>query len=138
MAAEFEKSQGGIYSSLSLNIQKPIAKLLMRNLFKRSKGAFGNLKITDLLAVVNTGLQGLGRNLELENFLMFLSEFLGLNPQNAMKLNMDQVASRLASLRGLEVSKLFKTAEELQMEAQAQAMDAMAQQVGPDIIKGAM
>lgn len=138
MAAEFEKSQGGIYSSLSLNIQKPVAKLLMRNLFKRSKGAFGNLKITDLLAVVNTGLQGLGRNLELENFLMFLTEFLSLNPQNSMKLNMDQVASRLASLRGLEISKLFKTAEELQMEAQAQAMDAMAQQVGPDIIKGAM
>ena len=110
----------------------------MRNLFKRSKGAFCNLKITDLLAVVNTGLQGLGRNLELENFLMFLTEFLSLNPQNSMKLNMDQVASRLASLRGLEISKLFKTAEELQMEAQAQAMDAMAQQVGPDIIKGAM
>lgn len=138
MAAEFEKSQGGIYSSLSLNIQKPVAKLLMRKLFSKAKGAFGNLQITDLLPIVNTGLQGLGRNLELENFLMFLSEFLGLSPQNSARLNMDQVASRLASLRGLEISKLFKTMEELQMEAQAQSMDSMAQQVGPDIIKGAM
>lgn len=135
MAAEFEKSQGGIYSSLSLNIQKPVARLLMRKLFKRSKGAFGKLKLTDLLPIVNTGLQGLGRNLELENFLMFLSEFLGLSPANSAKLNMDQVASRLASLRGLEIAKLFKSPEEMAQEAQMQAMDSMAQQVGPDLIK---
>ncbi len=133
MANEFEKSKGGTYSTLARNIQSPMAFLLIRALFK--KGDYGALNVNDLLPIVTTGLQGLGRSLELDNLQMFLRDILSV-PQMAVLIKYDALAKKMAMLRGLEIAGLFKTPEELAAEQQQQAMDSMANAVGPDIIKG--
>lgn len=133
MAAEFEKSRGGTYNSLAKHLQTPLANMLLRWVLKNSN-TFQGLKPSDLLPVVNTGLQGLGRSLELENLLMFL-ESLRMLPGLEQRIKHGPLISKMASLRGLEINDMIKSEEELQMEAQAAAMESMAQQVGPDIIK---
>ena len=135
MAAEFEKSRGGTYNSLSSQIQAPIARLLLKILFDRGTLSQGKITINDILPIVTTGLQGLGRSLELENLLMFLRDFIGMSPENIQRINQDQLASRLASLRGVEVTKLLKSPEELAQEQQDMATDELARTVGPDLIK---
>lgn len=136
MANEFEKSKGGTYNTLARNIQSPIASLLIRRLFKTSQ-TLSNLEVNDLLPIVTTGLQGLGRSLELENLLMFLRDIMTV-PQMAGLIKYDSLAKKLAMLRGLEIAGLFKTAEELMAEQQQASMDEMARNVGPEIIKGTM
>ena len=54
----------------------------------------------------------------------------------AVLIKYDALAKKMAMLRGLEIAGLFKTPEELAAEQQQQAMDSMANAVGPDIIKG--
>lgn len=133
MATEFEKSRGGTYNALSRNIQTPIARLLLRGLIK----TMPQLRLGDLLPIVNTGLQGLGRSLELENTLMFIND-LNMVPGMIQMLNTQQLIFKLAALRGLEVTNLVKTPEQLQVEQQQASLDSMATQVAPDMIKGAM
>lgn len=132
MAAEFEKSRGGTYNSLAKHLQTPLANMLLRWVLKNSS-TFQGLKPSDLLPVVNTGLQGLGRSLELENLLMFL-ESLRMLPGLEQRIKHGPLISKMASLRGLEINDMIKSEEELQMEAQVAAIESMAQQVGPDII----
>lgn len=134
MAAEFEKARGGTYNTLASSLQRPVAKLLLRMMFKA--GTF-KIKLSDIIPVVNTGLQGLGRNLEHENFIMFLQE-LSLLPGAINRINVDQGTSRLATLRNLEIAKLLKTPAEVMSETQDNETNELARQVGPDIIKGAL
>ena len=136
MATELEKSRGGTYNNLSKNLQGPVAELLIADVL-RSSTALSNLKANDLLPIVNTGLQGLGRSLELESTLMFLND-LQMIPGMEQLVDQNQLIHRLAALRGLEMSSVIKSPEMLQQEAQAQAMDSMAQQMGPSLIQGAM
>ena len=136
MATELEKSRGGTYNNLSKNLQGPVAELLIADVLRNS-AALSNLKANDLLPIVNTGLQGLGRSLELESTLMFLND-LKMIPGMEQLVDQNQLIHRLAALRGLEMSSVIKSPEMLQQEAQAQAMDSMAQQMGPSLIQGAM
>lgn len=136
MANEFEKSKGGTYSTLARNIQAPIASLLLKRLFKTST-TLGALNVGDLLPIVTTGLQGLGRSLELENLQMFLRD-VSILPAMVNLIKPDALAKKFAMLRGLEIASLFKTPEELGAEQERQSADDMANRVGPDIIRGAM
>jgi hypothetical protein len=134
MAAEFEKSRGGTYNSLARTLQAPVAVFLIRHLLRTSNSAYPNLKLSDIQPIVNTGLQGLGRSLELENFSLFL-ERLRLVPGLEQRLKHGQIIHKFAVLFGLELKDMIKTDEEIAAEQQAAAMENMAQQVGPDIIK---
>lgn len=133
MANEFEKSRGGTYNSLSRNLQTPMALKVLRPLVT----TMGNLKMSDLLPVINTGLTGLGRSLELENLTMHIQAIMAI-PGMINLYDLAQLDNRLSALRGLEVDSLRKTPEQLQAEQQQGALDNMATQVAPDMIKGAM
>lgn len=136
MATELEKSRGGTYNNLSKNLQGPMATLLLAGILKGSSN-LSKLKVGDLLPIINTGLQGLGRSLELESTLMFLND-IRLLPGMETLIDQHQMIYRLASLRGLEMTSVIKTPERMQEEAQANAIDTMAQQMGPSLMQGAM
>ena len=136
MAAEFERSRGGVYNSLSMSLQGPIARFLVKTLVSRGGASTGNLSASDLVPIVNTGLQGLGRQLELENLQMFMNDMLQL--QMGHLLNPHKIAHRLGTLRSLEVSSFLKTPEELALEQQQAAAEQMVQTAAPHMIKGAV
>lgn len=133
MATELEKSRGGTYNNLAKNLQGPVAELLIRNILSTTSAISGNIKAGDLLPIVNTGLQGLGRTLELESTLMFLND-LKLLPGLEMLINKHQLIQRLAALRGLELSSIIKSAEQLAQEQQQQAMSQVASAVLPQML----
>ena len=134
MAAEFEKSKGGVYSTLARTLQEPLAHMLLVDALKR--GALEGLKLSDLQPIISAGLEGLGRTLELENFLGFLQDVA--RNQYQMMIKPDRAITRLALLRGLELGDMLKSMVEIQQEA-ADAQDTqIAGAVGPDIIKGAL
>jgi hypothetical protein len=136
MANEFEKSKGGTYNTLSKSLQAPVARMLLKRLLKSST-TFSRFKINELLPVVSTGLQGLGRTLELENLRAFLGDASAI-PQLQQKLDWDNIGNRLATLRGLELPGLFLSPEVVAQAQETAAMDEAARQAGPDIIKGAL
>jgi hypothetical protein len=133
MATELEKSRGGTYNNLAKNLQGPVAELLIRNILSTTSAISGNIKASDLLPIVNTGLQGLGRTLELESTLMFLND-IKLLPGLEMLINKHQLIQRLAALRGLELSSIIKSAEQLAQEQQQQAMSQVASAVLPQML----
>ena len=136
MANEFEKSKGGTYNTLSKTLQAPVARMLLKRLLKVSQ-TFSRFKIDELLPVVSTGLQGLGRTLELENLRAFLADVTNV-PQLQQKIDWDNIGNRLATLRGLELPGLFLSPEVVAQAQETAAMDEAARQAGPDIIKGAL
>ena len=132
MATELEKSKGGTYSNLAKNLQGPLARLLLVDVLRNSPETLGaHVELSDLLPVVSTGLQGLGRTIELESTLMFLND-LQLVPGMEQLLDPHQLIYRLASLRGLELASVIKSAETLAEEAmEQQQAQLMAQQEQP-------
>lgn len=136
MAVEFERSRGGVYNSLSHTLQAPLARLLLKHLLSINPTASSGLRPQDLLPVISTGLQGLGRQLELENLKAFVADLTAL--QQAHLLKGQALALHFGHLRGLEVQPFLKSPEELMQERQMLAADQALVGAGPDIIKGAM
>lgn len=134
LAQELEKSRGGIYGRLALSIQSPIAELVLRQTL-----SLGNwqLSMSDLVPIISTGLQGLGRSVELENTVSYL-QLLTMIPGWEALLKPREAAVRLATLKSLEVEDLLKTAEELAQEAQAASVNSAVDTMVPEFVKGAM
>jgi len=136
MAAEFEKAKGGVYNSLSNGIQQPIAQLLIRDMFKTTD-LLGDLWISDIVPVIVTGLDGLGRSLELDNLRAWLADLASL-PGGLERLNMEEVSKKLGLLRNLEVGDMLKGNAQLAQEQQQAQIDQMVQQAAPHMMGNAV
>lgn len=125
MAADLEKSLGGVYSILSLELQRPLATLLL----SQSKADVQSLGID--IAIV-TGVEALGRNVELEKIRQFngLIQELGSPEIILSRLNVSVYIDRIANSLGLDPTGLIKTEEQLQQEQAAQQQQAMMDQAG--------
>ena len=123
MAADLEKSLGGVYSILSLEMQRPLAYLLLG----QSKADIASLGIE---LVIVTGVEALGRNVELDKIRQFnqLIQELGSPEIILSRLNVSTYINRIANSLSLDTTDLIKTEEQLQQEQQAAQEEAMMQQ----------
>ena len=123
MAADLEKSLGGVYSILSLELQRPLANILL---------AQSKVDVTALgidIAIV-TGVEALGRNLELDKIRQFnqLIQELGSPELVLQKMNIDVYIERIANSLSLDTTNLIKSQEQIAQEQQvAQEQQLMAQ-----------
>lgn len=129
MAQELEKGLGGIYSSLSQELQLPMVLLIQKRLQK--KGILPRLP-KQVKPTITTGLDALGRGNDrsrLTGFLQTMAE-LGF----ATQIDGEEVGKRLAAADGIDTKGLLKTAAQVQQEQQAaQAQELMAKGIGPAI-----
>lgn len=130
LAADIDATAGGAYANASEELQKPVAKLLLKQMQDEGEiPVFGDA----IQPVVVTGLDAVGRSRDLERiraFLLTLNEAIG--PQEAARiLRTQNVARKIAIASNVEVDDLIKTAEELEAEAQQAQMAQMA----PELIK---
>lgn len=127
MASDLEETLGGVYSILSLELQKPLATLLLAN---------SKIPMDGIDAVIVTGIEALGRNNELDKlrqFNAFLQE-LGSPEIVLQRLNIDNYIATIGSSLSLDTSNLIKSNEQIQQE-QAQAQEqALAQQAGSNMV----
>lgn len=123
MAADLEKSLGGVYSILSLELQRPLAYLLL-------KQAQANVEALGIEMVIVTGIEALGRNVELDKIRQFnqLIQELGSPEIILSRLNVGVYIEKIANSLALDVSNLIKSEQQIQQEqAQAQQQQLMQQ-----------
>lgn len=121
-AEELETSLGGAYSRLAVDMQTPICLWLLKRINLRFKN-------TELTPVIVTGLDALSRSGDLDNLKMALADLAAvasLPPalQNLLKLR--AVANLVFAARGVKVSGILKSDDELAAEQRAQ-QDAQLQ-----------
>ena len=125
MAADLEKSLGGVYSILSLELQRPLAYQLL----SQTKVDLSSLGIE---LVIVTGVEALGRNVELDKIRQFnqLIQELGSPEIILSRLNVGAYISKIANSLGLDTSDLIKSDEQIQQEQQAAQQQQLLQQGG--------
>lgn len=131
MAADLENSLGGVYSLLSLELQLPLASLLLA----QSKINVQSLGI-DLVIV--TGVEALGRTAELDRIRQFnaLLQEIGAPEMVLGRMNIGVYIDKIANALSMDASGLIKSEEQIAQEQQAQQQQQMMQQ-GSDALMGA-
>lgn len=136
MAQELEDVLGGVYSILSQEFQMPLVNRLMDRMAKA--GRLPKLPKKIVKTTIVTGLEALGRGHDLnklDSFIQGAAQLLG--DGFATYVNMSDYLKRRATSLGIDVEGLIKSEEEIQMEQQQAAQQAMAQQVAPNIANAA-
>lgn len=123
MAADLEKSLGGVYSILSLELQRPLAYLLLG----QSKV---DIKSLGIELVIITGVEALGRNAELDKIRQFnqLIQELGSPEIMLSRMDIGVYISKIANSLSLDVSDLIKDEATIQQEQQAQQQQQLLAQ----------
>lgn len=123
MAADLEQSLGGVYSLLALELQRPLADLLL----KQSKAPVEQLGVD---VVVVTGVEALGRTAELDRLRQFnaLLQETGAAEQILARMNIGVYVEKIANALSMDATGLIKTDEQLQAEQQQQQAELQQQQ----------
>lgn len=125
VAQETEASLGGIYTSISDNIQRPAVLQAMKDL-KIDTGK-------DVDVIITTGLQALGRNVELSKIngliqeLQMLGQIVGAEAV-AKVVNVGAITASIVANSGVASKSFLYTEDEIARIKQAQGEEAMAQQ----------
>lgn len=142
MAQELEGALGGLYSVLALELQAPMVRLILANLERRGK--IPRLPTDKVKPQITTGIEALGRGMELTKLQQFMALLQPLGPEViAQNLNVGDFIDRIGANLGIDTAGLIKSDEQKAQEAaQAQEMQmqsAMADIAGkaaPNIVKG--
>jgi hypothetical protein len=132
MAADLEKALGGVYSILSLELQRPLAGLLLA----QSKADVESLGIE--LAIV-TGVEALGRNAELDKIMQFVQilQQAGSPEEFYARMNMGVLIDKIANSLSLDATGLIKSDEQIAQEQQAAQQQQLLQQGASGLVDGA-
>ncbi len=135
LAQELEATLGGVFSVLSQELQLPLVEIIRHRLVRARR--LPKLPDRSVRAAIVTGVEALGRNQELARLnLAVQSAQAVVGPEQvAQYTNARELLGRIFTAAGVDTAGLLRSQEEVQAEAQqAQAM-AMAQRLGPDVIK---
>lgn len=129
MANDLEESLGGLYSVMSLELQRPLAHQLLS-----SSKVNVDLAISDIVIV--TGIDALGRNVELDKILQFTQIIQGMGSPELIlpKMKLDGFIKMVGNAISLDVSTLIKTDEEIQAEQSAQQEQQLAMQGATNVV----
>lgn len=134
MAGELEQALGGVYSTLSQELQLPLVRLLTASL--RRQGALP--KLPNVQPTVITGLEGLGRQgdlMKLDLLIAGIAQAFG--PQAvAENINVDAYVTRRAAALGLDVGGVVKSAEQKAIEREQMQQAALNEKAVAPAVKG--
>lgn len=126
-ANELETGLGGAYTSIAIELQMPLAIWLLEE---------ANVKVDGktIEPMIITGLEALSRNGDSDNMISWIGDLAQIEsvpPEMKARLKMDQIASVLASARGVDSSKLIMSQEEFQqIQQQTQLMQQQQAMAG--------
>lgn len=113
-AQELETAYGGTYTTLSANVQRPIAQWLLSGL---GDGALNGLEVQ-----IVTGLEAISRNGDLENLRQAMGDlalFTNLPPELQQRIKFKELAAYVGAGRGVDLTQFLKSEEEYQADIQA-------------------
>lgn len=136
LALELEDALGGVYTSLSIELQRPYVLYQLVQMAQQeggpelSRDLVKKIESGDIDLYIVTGLQALGRGHELQKLRGFLSDLAGIiGPEGVLEaLRKPELVDRLSAAWGVESEGLVQTAEEIaQQGSRAQALQMMEQ-----------
>lgn len=130
MARELEDTLGGTYSVQSVDLQLPLARVLISHL--ESRKSLPELPKDAVSPKVVTGMDALGRGNDLSSLIQW-KQLIADTPA-MQEVKWDQFAQRCANGLNVETEGLVLTAEEKQAMQQQQQMMQMVEQLGPNAV----
>lgn len=138
VASELEDTVGSIYSILSQELQLPLVKRFMTQMTR--EGAIPDMPegAKGVEPMIVTGIEALGRGHDLNNLDTFI-RYAQVFPE-AFQMNVKQaeILRQIATSLGIDAASVVKSDEEIQQEQMQMQQMQMAQQVAPEIARGAM
>lgn len=133
MANELESALGGVYSTLSQELQLP---LVIRVMFQMERqGRLPMLPEGVIRPTITTGIEAIGRGNDLTKLAGLLQDISPLGPEVvSTHLNVGDYIKRCGTARGIDMKGLIPTAEEIAAKNQQAQMMALVQQLGPNSI----
>lgn len=137
MAQELESSLGGVYSTMSQDLQLPLVSILMSNMERAGK--LPALPKGKVKPAITTGIEAIGRGDDITRLSSFLTDLEPLGPGVAAQyINVGDYIKRAGTARQIDMDGLVKTDAQVKQEQQQAQMQALAQRVGPNVVnKGA-
>jgi len=137
MAGELEQTLGGIYSVLAQELQLPLVTLQMAQL--QRAGKLPPLPKDTVSPQIVTGLEGLGRNTDLQRLqqvLQLVTEAVG--PQLVGQwVNVGALLRRATNDIGLDAKDLIRSQSEVDAATQQQQQAELANRVTPQLVSAA-
>ena len=138
VASELEDTVGSIYSILSQELQLPLVKRFMTQMTR--EGAIPDMPegAKGVEPMIVTGIEALGRGHDLNNLDTFI-RYAQVFPE-AFQMNVKQaeILRQIATSLGIDAASVVKSDEEIQQEQMQMQQMQMAQQVAPEVARGAM
>lgn len=138
MADELESSLGGVYSSLTLTLQKPLVVRYMANL--QAQGKLPHLPDGVVKLNITTGVEALGRGNDLSKLKAFTADLIAF-AQAAPTLNsymdLNNLITRLGTSYSIDTKGLVRDAAETQQIQAQERQAALASQVAPHVVQQA-
>ncbi|RUT86781.1 MULTISPECIES: portal protein [unclassified Mesorhizobium] len=130
MARELEDTLGGTYSVQAVDLQLPLATVLIKCLERR--GSLPELPHGIVFPKVVTGMDALGRGNDLSNLIQFKAIIQETPAVQTIKW--DGFAQRVANSLNVETAGLIMTAEESQAAQQQAMMQQLVDKLGPNAV----
>lgn len=137
MAGELEQTLGGIYSVLAQELQLPLVTIMMSQL--QRQGKLPTLPKDTVSPQIVTGLEGLGRNTDLQRLqsvLQLVTEAVG-QQSIAQWVNIGALLKRATNDMGLDAKDLIRSQQEVDQATQQAQQAALAQRAAPNMVDAA-
>lgn len=132
MASELDSGFGGIYATLSVELQLPIVGLIVA--YKERKKVLPKLPEGMVRPAVVTGLEALGRGNDAQNLMAAVNAIAPL-PGVLDTLINDEIGRRIFAAFNVDPKGLVKSPEQLAQEQQQAAMAQAAATGAPEVVK---
>lgn len=138
VANELEDTVGGIYSILSHEFQLPLVRRFMTQM--TMEGSLPDLPQGQqgVEPVITTGIEALGRGHDLTKLDTFIRYAQVFPEAFQTTVKQAEILRQIATSLGIDATAVVKSDEEMQQEQQQLQMQQMAQNVAPDVVRGAM
>lgn len=133
IAGELEQTLGGLYSVLAQELQLPLVSLMMAQLQRERK--LPALPDDTVVPQIVTGLEGLGRNSELQRLQALMGNLTALGPEAVVEyLKVGAYIQRVSAALSIESDGMIRTETEVQQEREKARQQALAEKaIGPSI-----
>lgn len=137
VANELEDALGGVYSTLSQELQYPFVTRLLFQMERQKRLPVLPRELAR--PTITTGLEALGRGHDLNKLQSFLQVLAPLGPEVLQQyMNVSDFITRSGTALGIDMSGLVKTADEVAANQQQATMQQMVEKLGPkgmDIVR---
>ena len=138
VANELEDTVGSVYSILAEELQLPLVRRIMNQMTR--EGQLPDLPegSKGVEPMIVTGVEALGRGHDLNNLDTFIRYAQVFPEAFSQNVRQGEILRQIATSLGIDANKVVKSDAEIQQEQQQMLQAQMAQQVAPEVAKGAM